>query len=40
MTGTIYYRAYFYSSVKKYNTSTTSTIVNECFGVTRSINVP
>ena len=39
MSGTIYYRAYYYSTVKKYNTSTTSTIVNEKWGVTRSVTI-
>ena len=39
MTGTVYYRAYYYSTVKKYNTSTTSTIVNEKWGVTRSVTI-
>ena len=39
MTGTIYYRAYYYSTVKKSTYATNSIIVNEYHGVTRSITV-
>jgi len=40
MHGTIYYRAYFFSTVKKKTTDTNSTIANECYGVTRSVYIP
>ena len=40
MSGTVYYRAYYYSTVKESVTSSTSTIVNEKWGVTRSVTIP
>ena len=40
MTGTVYYRAYYYSTVKKRKTDSTAIIVNEKWGVTRSITIP
>lgn len=40
VSGTVYYRAYYYSTVKDYVGQSTNTIVNEYHGVTRSITIP
>jgi len=38
--GTVYYRCYYYSTVKEYEAATNSIIVNEYHGVTRSVYIP
>ena len=40
MTGTVYYRAYYYSTVMRSMYATNSVIVNEKWGVTRSVTIP
>lgn len=40
MSGTVYYRAYYYSTVKKRTSDSTAIIVNEKWGVTRAVTIP
>jgi uncharacterized protein YjdB len=40
MSGTVYYRAYYYSTVKKRTSDSNAIIVNEKWGVTRAVTIP